>query len=253
MTNEINSDIIQLETLEKEFDVILNQYQEAYQTYLNNLNNPTSQKTFVALKGRSYWGTFGLQEKSVSTQKECESMCASDIKCTGATFNPEKRYCWTRGGEGSLTVGQPEDYALVYELRNNIIILKSLNEKLIGIYSSIERLLTNKVYPKMEKYDDIKKEKMNILKTQYTDLLDEKVKLNGVLQTLDNYNREYHNTTITVEQQNLSLRMWVVIAIIFIIFSFKVLSGEESGMLGNIVTLIILIIVGLVFYHYFRY
>lgn len=253
MSHKINSDLIQLETLEKEFEVVLNQYEEAYQTYINNLNNPQSSKTFVSLKGRAYWGTYGLKEKSVSTQKECESMCASDIKCTGATFNPSKRYCWTRGGDGELTVGQSTDYAIVYELRNNIIILKNLNDRLIKIYNRIEYILNNNIHPKMEQYNKTKQQTINKLKIEYKNLLDERVKLNTVLQTLDNYNREYENTSLSVQQQNLSLRMWIIISLIVIFVAFTVLSGGNPGPLGTVVLIIIIIFVSFIVYRYVQY
>ena len=144
MSNNIQPSIIKLESLEKEYAVVLKQYEEYYNNYTKNLNTNTANDgvtQFATLKGRTYWGQYGIQEKSVKTVNECESMCASDLKCTGATFNPSKRYCWTRGGDGNITNGTDTDIAIIPESKQNLIILKGLNEKLISINTKINNEL----------------------------------------------------------------------------------------------------------------
>jgi hypothetical protein len=105
----------------------------------------------------------------------------------------------------------------------------------------------------MEKYDQTKEEKINILKKQYSNLLGEQVKLNKVYQTLNDYNREYENTSISVQQQHLSLRMWLIISLLFIFVSYIMLSGGNPGKLGTIAFLIIIIFIGFTVYRYIQY
>lgn len=149
--DKLESTNIQLEALEKEYMLILKQYETAYANYISNLNSETQEQTsnstsFSALQGRTYWGTYGIKEGSVVTQKECESMCLSDTKCTGATFNSSKRYCWTRGGDSGLTVGTDSDYALIPKIKENLILLKNLNQQLMDLNKRINNKLIM-IYP----------------------------------------------------------------------------------------------------------
>ena len=69
-SNEVQNDkvkasVINVETLQKEYDVTLQQYQEAVQNYISILENSSSK--FEALKGRTWWGTDKLEEGTVDT------------------------------------------------------------------------------------------------------------------------------------------------------------------------------------------
>ena len=136
-SNEVNKDkmnaiLIKVETLEKEYEVTLNQYQEAFNNYINALQTTNSEEStqinFTELSGRTWWGTGALKEAPATTSSECESMCASDTSCSGATFNPVKRYCWTRTGDAKITVGTDTDYALIPSQKATLIVLKSFND-----------------------------------------------------------------------------------------------------------------------------
>ena len=98
-------------------------------TDYNTNSEPTYSlgKEFTELPGRTWWGTHGIKEGAASTKEECISMCASDSKCTGATFNPVKRYCWARGGDGSVSAGLSDDNALIPKLKGIVLILNQLN------------------------------------------------------------------------------------------------------------------------------
>ena len=88
---------------------------------------------FTALKGRTWWGTSGLKEGTVSTQQECEDMCANTTQCSGATFNPVKRYCWARSGDSTITVGKSDDYALITSKKEILSTMKFLNQRLLDL------------------------------------------------------------------------------------------------------------------------
>jgi hypothetical protein len=101
-----SSDLMNIKTLEKEYNSVLKQYEEAYKNCNAKLSAATNTTTpdFTSFPNNSFWGQNGLKEGSVASEFDCETMCASDEKCSGATYNPDKKYCWTRTGNGSLDV-----------------------------------------------------------------------------------------------------------------------------------------------------
>ena len=244
MAANIQSYIIKLEALEKEYMVILKQYEENYSNYINNLKatKENNSSDFVSLQGRTYWGEFGLKETALQTIEECESMCASDLKCTGATFNPAKRYCWTRGGNGNLTSGTSNDYAIIPKIRQDLIILKNLNQKLIFINTEINETL-NQIYPIAQKDVVLKNQKQERLEKYYQLLLNEQIELEKTLQEYETITEQYDNNFINTVSQNTSLRLWSIISLIIIVATVKQLSGVNSGAATSITWLIIIVLI----------
>ena len=250
MSNTIQPSIIKIEALEKEYMVILKQYEEYYNNYTTNLktendetqsNKNQSNTEFVHLEGRTYWGEYGLQEKSMKTVEECESMCASDLKCTGATFNPSKRYCWTRGGDGNITQGGDSDIAIIPKLKQSLIVLKSLNQKLIDINNKINTEL-EKIYPIAQEDILLKNKKQEELKKYYGYLANEKIELEKTLNEYETIEEQYENNSLSVISQNSSLRLWTIISLIVFFITLKTLLGETNSNLNFIFWIIISIL-----------
>jgi Mg2+ and Co2+ transporter CorA len=250
MSNTIQPSIIKIETLEKEYMVILKQYEEYYNNYISNLktdkdetqsNEKQSNTEFVHLEGRTYWGEYGLQETSMKTAKECESMCASDLKCTGATFNPSKRYCWTRGGDGNITQGGDTDIAIIPKIKQSLIVLKRLNEKLIDINNKINTEL-EKIYPIAQEDIQLKNKKQEELKKYYGYLVNEKIELEKTLGEYETIEQQYENNFLSVVSQNTSLRLWTLISLIVFFITLKTLLGATNTNLNFIFSIILFIL-----------
>jgi hypothetical protein len=64
MSNNLDLDslILKIETSEKEYSILLQQYNAAYKTYVDNLQNTSATVPFVSIPGRTFWGTNGLKE-----------------------------------------------------------------------------------------------------------------------------------------------------------------------------------------------
>jgi hypothetical protein len=170
--------LIKLETLQKEYEVTLQQYQEGIKNYITTLQSGTESttNTFSALKGRSWWGTQGLTEGGVQTQDECQAMCANTTNCSGATFNPDKHYCWARGGHGSLTPGLDNDYALIPAQKAALIVMQSLNDRLLTLADQIanEMKMMQPVVEEQMKEKNMNQTKLNI---SYQHLLKQKMEM----------------------------------------------------------------------------
>jgi hypothetical protein len=248
---EINNDkmkeaLIKVETLQKEYEVTLQQYQEAVNNYINTLQTNTSntdnQVKYTVLKGRSWWGLKGVSEGTVDTQEECETMCSNADKCSGATFNPVKRYCWTRTGEGEISAGSDTDYALIPKQKDSLRIMKVLNDRLLKVNSEISKELIN-VNPNIKEQlqeNNIKKEQLN---KSYTALLEQKMEMEKQLQAFYSIEEENTNSNLYVNQENISMRVWILITCLIILFTLRKMYGTVNMPISTMIWAIIILII----------
>lgn len=229
--NEIQNDklqegIIKVETLQKEYEVTLQQYQEASNNYVNTLDT-LDKNTFVALKGRTWWGSSGLKEGTVANQTECETMCASDTKCTGATFNPVKKYCWTRSGDGKVSPGEDNDYALLTKQKGALELTNSLNAKLISINKEITTLLKD-MNPQVTEQKQEINNKQKQLDKSYQKLLENKLDMEKQLHEYHSIDKENDKQSLFVSQKNTLMRFWVLITCLVLMFTIRKMYGAEK-------------------------
>lgn len=206
-------------------------------------------KDFATLPGRTWWGTHGLKEGTVASKDECVSMCASDGNCTGATFNPVKRYCWTRGGDGTISVGQSDDNALIPKLKSIMIILNGLNDKLMSINNEL-RAETKKINPILKEERQANEEKQQKFDLYYNDLSDDKLEMAKLLNNYNSVESDLNSQTLFVDQQSLSYRLWFLLAFILFLVTVKKMMGSssEDSLVDKIITgMLVLSIVMLIF------
>lgn len=239
--DKLKEAIIKVETLQKEYEVTLQQYEESSNNYINTIDSQDGSNTFVALKGRTWWGSSGLKEGSVETQNECESMCSADAKCTGATFNPVKKYCWTRGGDGKLAPGEDEDYALLTRQNAALGLTNSLNDKLISINTKINKLLQD-IEPHVDKQKQEVNTKHKQLNDSYKKLLDNKIAMEKQLQDYYSVDQQNESQSLFVNQKNTLLRFWVLITCLVLIFTIRKMYGAE-GLHYSIVFWLLVVII----------
>lgn len=241
------SAMLTVSTLEKEYDAVLRQYQEALQNYIVLLEQPAGEQgdggsAFVALPVRAWWGSAGLKEGDVASQQECESMCASDLKCTGATFDPQTKHCWARTGRGTLSVSPRHQVALLPKQTAAIHALKVLNDQLMR--------LNEKITEALEEMQDEAND-MNVEKEQRRIALQEnRAKLQA--QNADIYRQLLAYETfaannaekkLAAEQQNGLLYVWLVVVIIVALVTMRQLAGGGGGQ-GAAIAIVILFVLG---------
>lgn len=235
MTNTNTSDLMNIKTLEKEYNSVLKQYEEAYKncnaklTAMASESNTNSSQGFTSFPNNSFWGTGSLKEGSVTSQYDCESMCASDQTCSGATYNPDKKYCWTRKGYGTLavSVNGSTDIALLPDIKACMITLKSLNKRLLDINEQLTTAISSSA-PQMETQQTENQTKSDELHKYYAQLLEERLQMDKLVKDNETINSEYENQTLMVNQANGSLRFWTVIACIFFIIVLNQFRGKRA-------------------------
>jgi hypothetical protein len=256
INNKLQEALIKVETLEKEYEVTLKQYQEAFNNYINSiqLNSSNTQPDtttttattatttkYSEFNGRAWWGSYGLKEGSANSKEDCETMCASNDKCTGATFNPVKRYCWTRGGDGQISTGIDSDIALLPQQKATLLVLKSLNDKMITLNTNISDELKN-INPEVEEQQKQKNEKQKKLNEYYQKLLEQKVQMEKQLYEYSSIEEEYENQDLYANQQNVSLRFWSLITAIVLIITIKKIYGSDSVPINVLFWLVLFIL-----------
>ena len=250
--DKIKSTMIKVETLQKEYEVTLQQYQEAGKNYINSLHSSISSSTnttstypnksvFTALKGRTWWGTSKLSEGTVSTQKECENMCANSDKCSGATFNPVKRYCWTRTGDSDITLGIDTDYALITKQKASLSVMKYLNQKLLDLNQLITTEL-KKIYPAIKNQDKDSNLKQQQLTETYGHLIEQKIELDKQFREYESIEQEEENQGLYVSQQNTAYRFWIIITCLVVLITLRQVFGFDNLPIPIIMWIVIIIV-----------
>ncbi len=98
---------VAIETLRMEYDDLMKQYNAAEESWKEH-------EKFVVLQERSFWGSAPVSIESAETADDCETMCAAEAQCTGATFSPSAKLCHLRSGQGKVTpANSPGDVAIV--------------------------------------------------------------------------------------------------------------------------------------------
>ena len=193
------------------------------------------------MKGRTWWGTKGLSEGTVESQEECENMCANSSECSGATFNPVKRYCWTRSGEADISIGNDDTYALITQQKAALSVMKYLNDKLLDLNKQISEQLQN-INPEVRKQYEEKNQKQQELNESYNKLLEQKIELDKQLQEYYSIDQEEGNQYIYVNQQNVSFRFWVLITCLILLITIKQIFGAGSPPISMTIWLLIIIV-----------
>jgi hypothetical protein len=202
---------------------------------------------YAALNGRSWWGKSGITEGSVDTQEDCEAICASDSKCSGATFNPVKRYCWTRSGEGNIVAGSDDNIALVPKKKAALSTMKALNDKLLSLNKQISNEMS-KINPVVEDQTKDIMEKQQNLDSSYQSLLEQNAEMEKQLKEYYAIEEANDNQTLYATQQTTSMRFWILITCLVLFITLNKMYGGDNPSLS--ITLGLLIIIVLVILTY---
>ena len=268
-----SSSSIKLQSLEKEFDVVMKMYEEAYKTYVSSMSDnivvtsgsdasTTAPPTkYIVLKNHNYWGKTGLKEGTVNSSDECQTMCSDFGNCEGATYNSSKNYCWARSGEGKVALSDdPDDNAIVPQLKLNAIILKTLNDKLIDLNTQINSELSATYGSGSGSGSSSASGGANnggssngngggANSVNLTDQLDkltkEKAHINELMAQVGNIDADFKDTQINVTQSNVQYVFYFIIALILV----SMIVGNSTFSKLAIVLISLSIIIGVSMSH----
>ena len=246
-TNNTESNVLKLQSLQSEFKLVMTQYQQAYANYISSLRSSTgnaSNKAYATIPGSVFWGTTSLSEGTSPSTEDCTALCSANSSCTGATYNSDKQYCWVRGGQGDISIGMDTDSAIVPELVQNTQVLKMLNQKLLDINKNMEDTLGS--MSSSENRDIADKDlKKGELTSIYNSLMEERRNINKMIDDSTAIEQSYNDNSIYVSQNNTTYTFWTLVALIIVVFTLKMQFYPELQL--NMASALYWIIIALLF------
>jgi hypothetical protein len=233
----LNNSSLNLQSLQKEYDLAMTQYKQANLDYIASLENKIENgdtPVFNILPSSRFWGTSGIKDIVVNKIEECQAGCAEDAKCTGATFNSSSGYCWLRTGTGSVSTStDPNESAIMPTVAQNISNLKMLNDKLIQLNLQIMDEL-NRSEPVV--LDEIahKDEKKAQMEETNQQLLQERMKILELLDETQDLMAQYDSNSIYANQANAEYIYWTIIMIMVVSFILRLALFPDSSIKDHI-------------------
>lgn len=241
--------LIEIKTLEGEYATLINAYYEAYNNYKKIIENGQANE-FTQMPGRSWWGTDGLTEGTVTSISDCATSCLNNKTCSGATFNQDNKYCWIRTGENSVSINtntntnndNKNNIALITKLKASLILLNDLNDSMLNINSKISdkfKLLD----PVIVQRQTDTKNKQKELEDSYKKLSDDKKQIQDLLDEYNSMDSNYSNTNLIANQNNSLFKFWLILACLVVLILFKVMYGDYLSYTFLFVTFIISLLI----------
>lgn len=231
---ESKSLALDLETLNTQYKNLLIQYKQAVLNYVNYLKQDVSSHKLptemVQIQGNMYMGTGTLTQNNSPTVDKCQASCASNPKCSGATFNGTQYtqpMCFLRSGDGNIINGLPSDYAIVPKGKQLLLIVQNINSKLTDINNKIQSKTTSG----QQINDNLNKNKQisNVdLQKQYTNLIEERDKINKILLEYKKIDKVESEGEINISKNYNAYILLCIIVILIIYFLYKVFASNTT-------------------------
>ena len=249
-SDQFNSSLLKIQSLENEFTLLMKQYEEAHLNYINSLNttsttSPTTYLPMISIPGSTWNGISTLTEGVVASIDECKAMCSADTNCSGATYNSTKSYCWARTGKGEIQISaDTTDNAIIPELTQNLATIQSLNNRLSDLTQQIDTEL-NKILPDASKEIDSKNASKGKLQSIYQQLKEDRIKIDKQLKEYKKIDTDYIDTNIYVNEKNSKYILWGIFAVIIFFYTIKTM--VFPGISSNIFRFIFWVIMAILF------
>jgi hypothetical protein len=209
---DANSTILNLEVLKKEYDATLIKYNQAQSDYATLLSDGT--KSFTDIKGKTYLGTGVLSDDwTTSSLEDCKNACASNSKCSGATYNLDKTYCSLKTGESGVSEGSENDYAIMSDKQKQLRVLSALSDRLLEINSQILEIV-KKGKPELAEMQQEKELQVSSLAKNYLDLTSQRESLNQTIRETQKLSRAENQSQILITKNYYTYIVFMVLTIV---------------------------------------
>jgi hypothetical protein len=225
-----DSVILNLETLNKQYDKVLLEYRNAVTNYINFLQQDVSSNggpQISTAQGYIYTGTI-LSQSTSSSLQSCQASCANTPGCTGATYkNSDNKKCILNSGEIKLTSGTENDYAIIKQGKDLLLIVQQKNDLLININKKIDDEMKNSGKPLYNELKQTQDSQSDDLNSQFNTLTDEKRNIDKLLKQYETLDQKQQNTNISVDS-NYSMYFSLIILALIIIFALMFFSAPSK-------------------------
>jgi hypothetical protein len=232
----LNSDILQLKTLEVQYNTKLTEYESAFASYITTMKSQPNSNSYVVLPGKSFMGTASVSDNTNSTSSQCQALCSSNKECTGATFNSISGVCKLRKGDGPISSSASSDIAIVTRSKQQLDNLEKINAQLISINEQMISI-NRRIKPSVNENDSSLVKNNTVLIKNNAELLTEQAKIKKLLNEFNDIEQNYNNQTLNVDKNNARYYMWLIIMIVALILTSKFLFFPEAR--GDVFSIIL--------------
>jgi hypothetical protein len=233
--NQVNSYVLDLETLSAQYDNLLIKYEQAVTNYVNVLQQNSN--NYVTINGKEFWGTGSVStNNNIATIKNCTTLCSQNNTCTGATYNPDKQICFLRSGNGNTNPGSSSNnVAIIPQETQLLLIVQSINNQLTRINSQIQTIVDNS-QPLYNKQSSQRMIKTKELLQNFINLNIHREKINKKMQDYADLEKQESTASLMVNSNYYSFLLLLFLAIVFIVllFKFSSVSSDISQSLPTI-------------------
>lgn len=216
----------QLKNLSDKFNLLLTQYTDTYEKYIDILNSGDDSLTIIP--NSSFVGKSKIKVLNNSTVQKCKSSCKSNSRCSGATFNINSNSCTLSSGTGNI-VPTSKSIAIVQQALHYTHKLQQLNTQLTKINKQMMNATTNS-YSQFQQTQQQTHKKDQALQNNYQILNQEREEIDEMIRQFETLNAAYEDGNINVTSNYYSYIILILIAVflIFILIKFSI-TGEQRG------------------------
>jgi hypothetical protein len=230
--NDFDSVILNLESLIKEYDIILTKYKQVQSDYNSYLqNNDTS--TLTNIKNSLFQGTNIISNTHVQDINSCSALCSETTGCSGATFkniSGDEPNCMISSGDGNVLTTDDDSYAIIFVNKNYLLTLEQFNLQLIDISNEIIQTFQDNI--DIFTNDDINRiNKYNVLKQNYAQLETQRSNISDQLKNYQSLEGKYNESELIVKKNYYNYILLLFIVILF----FLLLSETFTNFFGQTV------------------
>jgi hypothetical protein len=222
---------IQLQNLSNEYNMLISQYQNTYQKYIDVINSDNTD--FKTVDNSVFYGEKQLNILNNTNLNNCKTACSSNSSCSGATFNTLSNNCTLSSGSGNI-VQAKKSKAIVKEAMYYSYQLQKLNAKLLDINKQMMQY-SNDNYNKFQKSQQQNIEQENVMNNNYQTLTNERIEIERMVREFETLNSALENGNINVTSNYYSYiaLLFITILLIFLFLKFS-FTGTQSGGGNNI-------------------
>lgn len=232
-----NSDILHLESLIKQYDIILIQYTQVQTDYINYLKisvtktqSTSTTPNLVAIKGSTFWGNSAISSSNVQSVGQCTAICTATSGCSGATYTTNsgtQNNCFLRSGDGDIIAGTSNQYAIVPKNKEYLNTLQNLNSQLLQINGEIMQIIQNNKNSTSKENND-ENQKYDLLQKNFKQLEGQREKILSDLAQFQSLDEIQIQSTLTVNKNYYTFILLLFLVLICIFFVSKIVITSDS-------------------------
>jgi len=215
--------ILKLEGLIQQYNLLLTEYQQVNQSYLNSLS---TSKNWIIFNGHAVWGSEQLSQGQVTDASACFNVCTGNSSCTSATFDTSNRYCWTSSGNNGTLGTSPRQITMIPESMQYAMKLKDLNMQLQLIIVAINEY--SKQVPLPLPGSQVSSQ---MLEKNYQQLMNDRKIMDETLSENESLKEEIKETTLSVTHYSYVyfFLFLLFLFLLYLLFGNLLVSNTGSG------------------------